>query len=450
MENISENFLYELFAISLKNKSTFEVINSSLKSHYFPSEEWRELWSEIEQYHESNNRMPTIGALNLSFRQDRDVRKIISNIKKQVSVDSKSVLITFEDFIRQSFFIDTFTQLEKTYNRGQKEKAFDLFVKKAEEFANFSLSSENFERIFKDFNKRMIDRKLDGDTIDEVIPTGLPIDDLMDGGMRKGESTLILGPSGSTKSLFLIHCGIHAARKGFNVVHFQLEGTKKQIRDRYDAAWTGTLYRDLRKGVIDKNKNKAFQKIVERIRGEVFLEAHEQFEEITFYELRSRVLELMKKINIDLVIVDYFELATPGDHKYRPSEERERQDKLAKQFKALAVETNTAVLTVTQASNIPKEYLNDPDFVLTRNNLSEHKTKIKPFDNFFTLNQTDDEHMFKIMRMYADKLRDHDARKIIHIIQNPARSRFFDKAKTMEKMAEFLSILEDKKNVFDE
>ena len=135
---------------------------------------------------------------------------------------------------------------------------------------------------------------------------------------------------------------------------------------------------------------------------------------------------------IDVIIIDYLELLEVGDgHVYTPGEERFRQAKLAKGMKMLAMEFNAVVHTATQANNIPDENKQDPEFVITRSNLSEDKGKIRPFDIFITINQTRDEAKEEVMRLHTDKLRDYKNGNPIRICNNFAYARFYDRKRTL-------------------
>ena len=89
------------------------------------------------------------------------------------------------------------------------------------------------------------------------------------------------------------------------------------------------------------------------------------------------------------------------------------------------------VHTATQSSSIDEEKRNDPEFVITRAQLSEDKGKIRPFDVFITINQTRDEMKDETMRLHTDKLRDYKRGDPIHIANNFAYSRFYDRVRTL-------------------
>lgn len=131
--------------------------------------------------------------------------------------------------------------------------------------------------------------------------------------------------------------------------------------------------------------------------------------------------------------MSYLELLEVGDGvRYSPGDERHRQQKLAKGMKTLAMEFNAVVHTATQANDISPEERNDPEFVITRSNLNEDRGKTRPFDYLFTLNNTIDERKENFMRIYVDKAREHKGDQVIHICNNFARSRFYDRKRTLE------------------
>ena len=180
--------------------------------------------------------------------------------------------------------------------------------------------------------------------------------------------------------------------------------------------------------------------------GEIFIEAFEKFGGISTNGLKQSIKE-MKKLygDIDLVCIDYLELCDLEDGvNYGPSMERFRQQKIAQHFKEIAMEENVVVATVTQASNLASDLKNDSSFVMTREYLAEDKGKIRAFDYFYTLNQTIDEKKHKnekgeyasVIRIYEDKIRDYPSGEVVTIVTNFKRSRFYDKARTLEYVVE--------------
>ena len=246
---------------------------------------------------------------------------------------------------------------------------------------------------------------------------------------------LWMGISGAGKSQALVHLGIAASRQGYRVVHFQLEGTREQAMARYDSAWLGGIYQDVKVGNISDTKLKMAQRVVAKLgKTDIIVVAVESFGGMTVTQMRQELQDIERAYGkVDMILWDYLELAELGDgHSYSMNEERFRQMKLAQQAKMLAMEFNAVVHVATQANGIPPELLNDPDFVITRYNLAEAKGKVNPMDGFVTMNFTSDERKEEIMRLYLDKAREHKAGDIIRICNNMTYSRFYDRKRTLE------------------
>lgn len=441
---LASNFVTELLAIALSKRTIFDIVRQYMKFSYFQVESEKKLWQWVTNRYDKTGKIPTIGQIQQQFSEDESVLEKVSEIS-DVEIDEENVgseaviLDTFERFIKKMKFLEANDKITDYYNQGKKDQAWDMFVKYADEFSKFSIQDAKFETVFGDFAKRQAQRQSEDYNFRFKIPTGIDEIDYRlggeTGGPETGECVLWLGDSGAGKSQVLVHCGVSAARQGHRVAHFQLEGTKEQCLNRYDAAWTGTLYSEVKLGNIPAKKMEVSKRIINKLkRSDIIVSSEETFNAKTLVDVRRELKEMEKSYGkIDVIIIDYLELLEVGDgHNYSPSEERFRQAKLAKGMKMLAMEFNAVVHTATQSSNIPEECKNDPEFVITRAQLSEDKGKIRPFDIFITINQTRDEMKEEIMRLHTDKLRDYKNGDPIHICNNFAYARFYDRKRTME------------------
>ena len=441
---LASNFVTELLAIALNKRTIFDIVRQYMKFSYFQIESEKKLWQWVTNRYDKTGRIPTIGQIQQQFSEDESVLEKVAEIS-DVEIDEENVgseaviLDTFERFIKKMKFLEANDKITDYYNQGKKDQAWDMFVKYADEFSKFSIQDAKFETVFGDFAKRQAQRQSEDYNFRFKIPTGIDEVDYRlggeSGGPETGECVLWLGDSGAGKSQVLVHCGVSAARQGHRVAHFQLEGTKEQCLNRYDAAWTGTLYSEVKLGNIPAKKMEVSKRIINKLkRSDIIVSSEETFNAKTLVDVRRELKEMEKSYGkIDVIIIDYLELLEVGDgHNYSPSEERFRQAKLAKGMKMLAMEFNAVVHTATQSSNIPEECKNDPEFVITRAQLSEDKGKIRPFDIFITINQTRDEMKEEIMRLHTDKLRDYKNGDPIHICNNFAYARFYDRKRTME------------------
>lgn len=440
-DGLASNFVVELLAAALEKRTVFEIVRQYLKFSYLQIESEKKLWQWVTKRYDRTGKVPTVGQIQQQFQDDENVLEKLEEIS-DVEIDEQGghemIVDTFEKFIKKMKFLEANDKIADLYNQGKKEQSWDMFVKYAEDFSKFSIQSAKFETVFGDFAERQAKRKSDEWQFRYKIPTGIDEIDYRlggdNGGPETGECVLWLGDSGAGKSQVLVSVGISAARQGFRVAHFQLEGTKEQCLNRYDAAWTGTLYQDVKLGNITSKKMEVTKRIIKKLRkSDIIVSSEETFNAKTLPDIRREVKEMEKTYGkIDVIIIDYLELLEVGDgHNYTPHEERFRQAKLAKGMKMLAMEFNAVVHTATQSSSIGEEQKNDPEFVITRAQLSEDKGKIRPFDIFITINQTRDESKEEIMRLHTDKLRDYKNGDPIHICNNFAYARFYDRKRTL-------------------
>lgn len=439
-DRLSDNFTTELFAYALNRKSTFEIVKAYLKFSYLQTEAEKKLWQWCTRYYDRTGRVPTFGQIQQEFGKNEKILDLLVDISDVEVGDEReahsAILETFQEYLKQMKFLESNDRIVDVYNRGDKEQAYKLFVKLAEEMDKFSILEASFEPVFAGFEKRQTERHSVDHSLTFKVATMIDeLDEILDGGCESTEYILWLGASGAGKSQLLTHLGITSARQGYRVAHFSLEGTKKQCLDRYDAAWTGTLYRDMKVGEVTEKKMKALKKIVERMkRNDIYVSSCEDWGGKSLTDVRKELKDIEKKYGkIDVIIIDYLELLEVGDGKnYGVSDERFRQQKLSKAMKTLAMEFNAVVFTATQANTPDKETTDDPDFVFSRYNINEDKGKIRPADGFFTLNFTSDERQEQFMRIYIDKAREHAGGQIIHICNNFAYSRFYDGKRTAE------------------
>lgn len=440
-DNLATGFVVELLSAALQKRVIFDTVKQYLKFSYLQIEEEKKIWEWLSKRYDKTGIIPSIGQLQQQFgSDDSTLDKIfeIANTDIEEEGGFEMILDTFEKFLRKMKFLEANDKIANIYNRGDKDLAYDTFVKYAEEFGNFSIMDAKFETVFGDFEERQIKRRSEDYSFRYKIPT--TIDELdyrlggTNGGPETGECVLWLGDSGSGKSQGLVHMGVAAARQGFRVAHFQLEGTKEQCLNRYDSSWTGTLYQDIKLGNITAKKMAVTKRIIKKLkRSDIIVSSEESFNAKTLPDIRHELQE-MEKVhgNIDVILIDYLELLEVGDgHNYTPHEERFRQAKLSKGMKMLAMEFNAVVHTATQSSNVPVDLRNDPEFVITRDQLSEDKGKIRPFDIFITINQTRDERKDEVMRLHTDKLRDYANGNPIFICNNFSHARFYDRKRTL-------------------
>ena len=297
-QQLSTEFILELFFCAFKNKNVFEVLRKHMKYSYLVLEHEKKFWKKAVQLHKLNSKIPTLGLIQANFRKDEKVKDFIVEIKSITDADETAILTAFQDFIKESKFVELFEESGQLYNREQQSEAYSVFIKGAEELANFSIRDKTFTKVFADFESRSVERAME-DRGRRKVPFMIDVLDLhTKGGPETGECVLFTAESGLGKSQLLIHYAVQTARRGGKVALFQIEGTKRQVEDRIDSAWTGALYHDVKNGTIERDRIKKTKKILERIRGEIYIEAFEKFGNATIYDVMNSVQEMKKLYGI--------------------------------------------------------------------------------------------------------------------------------------------------------
>jgi replicative DNA helicase len=442
-DKLSSNYLNELAKLCLSSQDVTEIVKQHLNYSFIKGEEYKEVFKYIFDYHGIHSKIPTLGTLSQNLPQKPSLINVLNNIRETSIHDSKDqIMQSFESFIKKGRFQKLHEDVKEMYNKQEHEKAMLLLEKESKEINSFDLSTKLHSRVFADFDKRQLERK-QKDFTSTKWPIGIPAFDFHTrGGIEQKTSLLGMARSGVGKSTLLRSIGFNIAFRGGNVVHFQAEGSKDEVQDAYDSMWTGVPTIDIKKGdltgkdldVIEKARRSFLAQC-----GEIFIIVYDQFETASIAQARQQLIDLQKTVKINAALFDYLDLFDPGDGKrYSTNGEGERARKIsvARKIVNLATELDMFTATMTQASDIEKKDWNDPNFVITRNNISNLKATVDPFAYFITLNQTEDENDKDIIRIHEDKLRHYRIKSwenTYHVSQNREVGRFIDIQETNKR-----------------
>lgn len=439
-ELIPSEFLTELFRLSLHDQYIQQICITKIQQNWLPTEEEKDFLTELKYQVEVEQKKPTFGSLLLAAKLNKKNGSVNKGLQEYIALlreikisDPDTIIKSLENFIKQAMFLENYEKVANLYNRGKKKDAYKEHVKGADSINNFSLTTDLFEPIFGNFPKRHAQRIIENSKGRNKLSTGIDeLDFRLNGGPERKELMCFMAQAKAGKSFCLTHMGVNYARKGYGVAHFQLEGTKKQCNNRYDSNWSGSLYQEIKAGELAEGKFKSYRKIIDNIgKGEIFVYAPEKFGAMNVLDIRRMIIDLKKKREIDVVIVDYMDLLNPDEQVYKLGDERHRQEMTMRLLKELAMELDILIITATQTSSIESDLLEDPDFVIRKEFLAEAKGKVRPVDYLISINRTREERKLQICRLFLDSIRDHEGEEVITIVQNLKRSRFYDRLATI-------------------
>jgi len=144
----------------------------------------------------------------------------------------------------------------------------------------------------------------------DYIPTGFAdLDRMFSGGMTAPDLLILAGRPGTGKTAMMSNIAINSAKKKKNIVFFSLEMANKQIARRMIAQESGVSYDAQKSGKLAEDEWPKFTHGIESVAALSI--SLNDLPSIKISQIRQ---ELRRLDNIDLVIVDYLQLATADGH----------------------------------------------------------------------------------------------------------------------------------------
>lgn len=327
-------------------------------------------------------------------------------------------------YSKKNAFIEIFQTAQTLWNAKKHDDAFTYTLEGIGDLFGISFSDDAIVPIERFEEERMI-HVFKSETHTRRIPTNIgPLDDILSGGLERGELGILLAQPKRGKSIGLVHMGCSAlTMRSGRVAHFVLEGTTEQTILRYQSRLSGIQYSRLDRDEITTEESRLLTEIGAKYISKLQLVPFNQHWEYTVKDIESTIKELARAgKKPDLVIVDYGDLLK--SHEKRESFRLE-QTEVYRDLKKLAMIQNVALWTAAQAQR-PSE---DPDkvYLLRAKDIAEAFEKVRIADLVITLNQTPREKDLGILRFHVDIYRSSDADRTIRLITNFEKMIFYSK-----------------------
>jgi len=282
----------------------------------------------------------------------------------------------------------------------------------------------------KDFEKRFEIKARD------PITTGwVELDNITKGGLGNGELGVVIAPTGTGKSMALVHLGAEALKIGKNVVHYTLELQDTFVAIRYDSCLTEIPLNDvygLKDLILEKVEDLAGQLIVKEY----------PTKSASTNTIKNHLDKLRRRgDDIGMVIVDYGDLLRPNTIN---REKRIELESIYEELRAIAQEFSCPVWTASQTN---RSGLNAE--VITMESISEAFNKCFVADFIFSLSRTVEDKITNTGRIFVAKNRNGpdgiiypiymDASKVnIRVLKSEGETPFTMAAKTSKEQADLL------------
>ena len=358
------SFQKKIIVLLLFNRRFLQTISDIILSEYFDSDADKWLVRSIKKYYEKYKVEPTLEALKIQ------IDDISSDVLKKLVVDNLREVFQHREATDLEFVEEKIIEFCK--NQNLKKAIMD--------------SVDMLERHDYDGIKTVIDvamkagttKDLGHDYVEgleerltqstrEVIPTGWEIiDEIMGGGLGKGELGVLVAPAGIGKTWMLQRIAYHGLCIGKNVLHYTLELNQSYIGLRYD-----TIFSGISTGEIKYHKE-AVRKSLEKAKGNLL---------IKYFPTRSASVQTfnshMKQVELsglkpDVVIVDYADIMKDISGGV---ELRHRLGNIYEDLRGLAGEMEIPIWTASQANRSALE-----EDVIGADKIAEDYSKIMTAD----------------------------------------------------------------------
>ncbi len=343
---LGNTFQIQLINQLIVNKDFARAIVDVLDSKYFDNQYFKIIVQMIKEYYSKYESVPTFETLDQLTRSEissDSARKIVLDTLIQirdVSFEGHQFVIEKAlKFCKQQELQKVMTKAQKIIDKGDFESYDQL-----EEMVNKALQVGDIEEGEHDVFTNL-DQVLDED-YRHPIPMGIAgIDNLLKGGLAKGELGVILAPTGVGKTTVLTKICNHAFNLGYNVLQIFFEDNPKIIQRKHFTLWTGiapdelSFHKDV---VMEKVRD-----IKENTTNKLILKKYAS-DTLTMSQIKNQIRKMIAEgTKIDMISLDYIDCVVPDKNL---GDEWKSEGSVMRGFEAMCHELDVAGWTATQGN----------------------------------------------------------------------------------------------------
>ena len=343
---LGNTFQIQLINQLIINRDFARAIIDVLDSKYFDNQYFKIITQMIKEYYVKYESVPTFETLDQLTRSEissESARKIVLDTLTQirdVSFEGHQFVIEKAlKFCKQQELQKVMTKAQKIIDKGDFESYDQL-----EEMVNKALQVGEIDEAEHDVFTNL-DQVLDED-YRHPIPMGIAgIDNLLKGGLAKGELGVILAPTGVGKTTVLTKICNHAFNLGYNVLQIFFEDNPKIIQRKHFTLWTGiapdelSFHKDV---VMEKVRD-----IKENTTNRLILKKYAS-DTLTMSQIKNQIRKMIAEgTKIDMISLDYIDCVVPDKNL---GDEWKSEGSVMRGFESMCHELDVAGWTATQGN----------------------------------------------------------------------------------------------------
>jgi len=388
------SFQIKTITCLLKDSKYLEQISDIVLPQYYDSDANKWIIRNILSYHQQYKNYPTLDVFKIELEKNDlpDILKksIIENLRSVYqnmgATDLDYVKENFLNFAKNQAMKNAIIECADLINKGKLDGVRPIVDK-----ALKAGESRELGVIYKDleFFKRRV-----SETVRNTISTPWPIiNEILDGGLGKGEMGVIVAPGGIGKTWALTCIGIAAANKGKIVLHYTLELSDDYIGLRYDSRLSGYPSQEIKFHQDDVLKE------IGKVKGNVIIK-HYPTKHATIDTIRAHITRCINfGFKPDMIIVDYGDLIK-GNILYNAKEKRFELEGIYEELRGMAGEFEVPLWSASQSNRSSTE-----DEYIEANRISEAYSKVMISDFIMTLQRRTKDKLSHTGRIHVAKNR---------------------------------------------
>lgn len=349
-ESKSFGYLGHTFQVKLINqiitdKKFANNIIEVIDPKYFDNQYFKLISQMAKEYFEKYNTPPTFDVLDQTTRLevssdmartnifDMLVEIRECNVEDHLWIQEKAL-----KFCKQQELKKAITKVNKIIEKGDFESydKCEEFIRQATQIGEVTDGAMD---VFQDLEDALIDDFRD------PIPLGINgIDNVLDGGLAKGEIGVFLAPTGVGKTTVLTKVANTAYNMGFSVLQIFFEDNPKVIQRKHITCWSG---------IPAQEQSSRREEVLEKItpykkgRGNLIIEKLPS-DRITIASIKNRIRKLVAEGNkFDMIVLDYIDCVLPDKHF---NEVWQGEGLVMRQFESMCNELDVAGWTAAQGN----------------------------------------------------------------------------------------------------
>jgi replicative DNA helicase len=352
--NLGFSFQQSLIKSIIEDKKYAETIIDVLESRYFENVSFKFIMENVKELFKTYNTIPNYDtvAQKIMAEGGNDSTKHVDTLEaiKNLDVNTEYVQDTALNFCKQQNLKKKLKDVHNIIDNGEFE-SYNKIEEIIQKALQVGLINDDGTDVFED-----IDLALEKDNRLPIATGIVGVDNLLEGGLGRGELGIVLAPTGTGKTTLLTKMANTAYNLGFNVLQIFFEDNPGNIKRKHYTIWSGIAPKDQPENA-EEVKEKVKEAEVQSKGGIKLLKLAS--DNVTISEIKNKVRKLISDgFKIDLLLIDYVDCISP--ERSVNGEEWKGEGSIMRSLESMTGEFDIAIWTATQGNreSISSEVVN--------------------------------------------------------------------------------------------